>query len=72
LKPDGLLTNLISFNIGVEIGQMLALATILIIMDYWRRTPSFERNAFRANIVLMSAGFLLTGYQLAGYFILEG
>jgi hypothetical protein len=41
-------------------------------MDYWRRTPSFERNAFRANIVLMSAGFLLTGYQLAGYFILEG
>jgi hypothetical protein len=72
LKPDGLLTNLISFNIGVEIGQMLALATILIIMDYWRRTPSFERNAFRANVVLMSAGFLLTGYQLAGYFILEG
>jgi hypothetical protein len=72
LKPDGLLTNLISFNIGVEIGQMLALATILIIMDYWRRTPSFERNAFRANIVLMSAGFLLTGYQLAGYLILEG
>src|SRR5215207_4906332 len=42
LKSDGLLTNLISFNIGVEIGQMLALATILIIMDYWRRTPSFE------------------------------
>jgi len=71
LKPDGLLVNLISFNIGVEIGQMLALAAILIMMDYWRRTPSFERNAFRANVVLMTAGFLLTGYQLAGYFILE-
>jgi len=71
LKPDGLLVNLISFNIGVEIGQMLALTAILILMDYWRRTASFERNAFRANTILMTAGFLLTGYQLAGYFVLE-
>ena len=71
LKPDGLLTNLISFNIGVEIGQMLALAAILIVMDYWRQTLSFVRNAFRANVLLMTAGFILTGYQLAGYWILE-
>src|SRR5215210_7093236 len=71
LKPDGLLVNLVSFNVGVEIGQMLALAAILIAMDYWRRTSSFERNAFRANVVLMTAGFLLTGYQLAGFLILE-
>src|SRR5215213_1820848 len=67
----GLATNLIAFNVGVEIGQMLALTAILIMMDYWRRTPSFDGNAFRANGALMSAGFLLTGYQLAGYFILE-
>jgi hypothetical protein len=71
LKPDGLLTNLISFNIGVEIGQMLALAAILIVMDYWRQTKSFIRNAFRANVLLMTSGFMLTGYQLAGYWILE-
>ena len=71
LKPDGLLVNLISFNVGVEIGQMLALTAILIAMDYWRRTRSFELNAFRANVLLMTAGFLLTGYQLAGYYILE-
>ena len=71
LKPDGLLVNLISFNLGVEIGQMLALTAILIVMDYWRRTRSFARNAFRANILLMTAGLLLTGYQLAGYYILE-
>jgi hypothetical protein len=71
LKQDGLLTNLISFNLGVEIGQMLALAAILIVMDYWRQTRSFVRNAFRANVVLMTAGFLLTGYQLAGYWVLE-
>lgn len=72
LKPDGLVTNLISFNIGVEIGQLLALSAILIAMNYWRRTPSFSANAFRANAVLMSLGFLLTGYQLAGYLLLEG
>ena len=71
LKPDGLLVNLISFNIGVEIGQMLALTAILIGMNYWRSSKSFERNAFGANVVLMSAGFLLTFYQLAGYFVLE-
>jgi hypothetical protein len=71
LQPDGLLTNLIAFNVGVEIGQMLALTAILIVMDYWRRTASFERNAFRANVMLMSAGFLLTFYQLSGYWILE-
>ena len=72
LKPDGLVTNLISFNVGVEIGQLLALSAILIAMNYWRRTASFARNAFRANTVLMSLGFLLTGYQLAGYVLLEG
>ena len=71
LKGDGLLTNLISFNVGVEIGQMLALAAILIVMDYWRQNRSFLRNAFRANVLLMTAGFLLTGYQLAGYWVLE-
>jgi hypothetical protein len=71
LKPDGLVANLIAFNVGVEIGQLLALTAILIAMDYWRRTASFEHNAFRANVVLMTAGFLLTGYQLAGYFVME-
>jgi hypothetical protein len=71
LKQDGLVINLISFNIGVEIGQLLALSAILIAMNYWRLTPSFDRFAFRGNAVLMSAGFLLAGYQLAGYFVLE-
>ena len=71
LSSDGLITNLISFNVGVEIGQMLALSAILIAMGYWRRTASFSRYAFAANVVLMTAGFLLTGYQLAGYFIGE-
>lgn len=68
LSPDGLLTNLIAFNVGVEIGQLLALGAILIAMGYWRRTASFGRYAFAANVALMIAGFVLFGYQLTGYF----
>lgn len=69
LSPDGLLINLISFNVGVEIGQFLALGAILIAMGYWRRTASFGRHAFSANVALMIAGFMLFGYQLTGYFV---
>ena len=68
LSPDGLLANLIAFNVGVEIGQLLALAAILIAMGYWRRTTSFARHAFASNVALMTAGFMLFGYQLTGYF----
>ena len=69
LSPDGLVTNLIAFNVGVEVGQMLALSAILIVMGYWRRTSSFARHAFAANTLLMTAGLVLAGYQIAGYFL---
>jgi hypothetical protein len=68
ISPDGLFTNLVAFNIGVEIGQVLALAAILILMGFWRRTSSFWLHAYGANVVLMAAGFVLTGYQLTGLF----
>ena len=67
MSKDGLLTNLIAFNIGVEIGQLLALAAILIAMGFWRRTASFARHAYTANVILMAAGFTLVGYQLTGF-----
>lgn len=63
---DGLLANLISFNVGVEIGQFLALSAILILMTLWRQTPGFHRSAVAANALLMCAGFILIGYQLSG------
>jgi hypothetical protein len=68
ISKDGLLPNLIAFNIGVEIGQLLALAAILIVMGYWRRTDSFLRHAYTVNVAIMTAGFILIGYQLTGYF----
>ena len=69
ISPDGLLPNLLAFNLGVEIGQLLALAVILIGMSYWRRTSSFGRDAYTANVAMMSAGFVLVGMQLTGYFV---
>lgn len=69
ISPEGLLVNLISFNIGVEIGQILGLAAILIIMNYWRKSKGFMKHAYSANTLLMAAGFVFVGYQLTGYFV---
>ncbi len=66
ISENGLLPNLIAFNLGVEIGQLLALFAILIAMGFWRRTRSFQRHAYAANVLLMTAGFMLVGYQLTG------
>ncbi len=67
ISSDGLIPNLLAFNVGVELGQLLALGAILIIMGYWRKTHSFWRHAYTANVVMMSMGFVLMGYQIAGY-----
>jgi len=69
ISPDGLLINLISFNVGVEIGQILALVAILICISYWRKSGSFMRQAYTANAFIMMLGFLLMGYQITGYVI---
>lgn len=69
ISPDGLLPNLLAFNVGVELGQLLALGAILIVMGFWRRTPSFLKHAYTANGIIMMAGFMLMGYQLTGYFV---
>lgn len=69
ISRDGLVPNLLAFNVGVEVGQLLALSVILIAMGYWRRTQSFWRHAYSANVAMMSAGFMLVGYHLTGYFV---
>jgi hypothetical protein len=69
VAEDGLIANLLAFNVGVEIGQLLALGAILVVMGWWRRSPRFFRDAYTVNVVMMSAGFVLIGYQLTGYFV---
>lgn len=66
IAQDGLLPNLIAFNVGVEMGQLIALSAILILMGYWRRQPSFFKHAYSANVLMMGAGFTLIGYHLVG------
>jgi hypothetical protein len=69
LPANGLVTNIVSFNIGVELGQGLALLLVLVAITFWRTRPGFLRHSFAANTVLMTGGFALIGYQLAGYFL---
>ena len=67
LSQSGLVTNIISFNVGVEIGQVLALSAVLIGLSYWRMQGGFMKHAFAANTALMTGGFILLSYQVAGY-----
>ena len=69
IASDGLLPNLLAFNVGVEIGQLIALSVILIAMGFWRRTSGFWRHAYTFNVVVMSMGFILMGTQITGYFV---
>jgi hypothetical protein len=69
LSANGLVANIVSFNVGVEIGQMLALTGVLIALAFWRTRPGFLEHAFVTNAVLMAGGFLLVGYQLSGYML---
>jgi hypothetical protein len=69
LNENGLVTNMIGFNIGVELGQIFALSIILALMVLWRKTSSFNRLAAATNVLIMIAGFMLMEYQLAGYFL---
>ena len=68
LSRDSLLPNLVSFNVGVELGQLVALTVMVLLINAWRQSASFERRAFVANVLIMTAGFILIGFQLGGYF----
>jgi hypothetical protein len=69
LRPEGLFANLLAFNVGVEIGQMLALMAVLIAFTWWRSRRGFLRHAFATNTLLMAGGFGLLGFQLVGYVV---
>jgi len=69
LSPNGLVANIVSFNVGVEMGQVVALTFVLLALSYWRTRSGFVRHAFLTNAVLMACGFALVGYQVSGYFL---
>ena len=67
MSEDGLLANLLAFNVGVEVGQLMALFVILIVMGYWRKSPNFLRQAAYANWIMVGLGVWLTYIQVAGF-----
>jgi hypothetical protein len=69
LTQEGLVANILSFNVGVEIGQACALTAVLIALSYWRVRPGYVQHAFATNTFLMAGGFVLMGYQIAGYLV---
>ena len=71
LSEAGLMTNMLSFNVGVEVGQILALSIVLMLFTYWRSRQSFLSHAFVTNAWLMTAGFVLAGYQMLGFWLLS-
>ena len=66
LSKEALIPNMLAFNVGVELGQFTALALILLAFSWWRQHPSFLQRAFTTNMLIMTAGFVLCGYQLTG------
>jgi len=69
LPAQGLVTNIVSFNVGVEIGEFLTLSLVLMAFIYWRSRAGFLNHAFQTNTALMIGGFLLMGYQIVGYLV---
>jgi hypothetical protein len=69
LPDNGLITNIVSFNVGVEIGQVIALSLVLLVLSLWRTSSSFLRQSFATNWLLMTCGLILLGYQLAGFYV---
>ncbi|MFK7865282.1 MAG: HupE/UreJ family protein [Pseudohongiellaceae bacterium] len=69
VSENGLVTNIIGFNIGVEIGQVLALSAVFILLSLWRTSHSYLRHAFVTNTALMTGGFLLAGYQISAFIL---
>ncbi|BFM09782.1 HupE/UreJ family protein [Halioxenophilus aromaticivorans] len=69
IPQKGLLANIIAFNVGVEIGQFMALAVVVLLLAAWRSSPSYKRFATVTNTLLMACGVMMVGYQLTGFFV---
>ena len=65
--PWAMLGRILSFNVGVELGQIAALAVMVGVLAAWRHSASFARFSYAANLLLMYLGVGLLLMQLHGY-----
>lgn len=67
LGDDQLIWKILSFNVGVEFGQIIALSVMLFLISKWRKTESFTRFSKTANLLLVFAGLVLFVFQISGF-----
>lgn len=67
LNKDELFLNILSFNVGIELGQIFALAIMLLVLSRWRKAASFKPFSLISNYALIAAGVLLFLMQMHGY-----
>ncbi len=67
LGDEGLVVKILSFNVGVEIGQVIALSVMVLLLSGWRKTSSFQKFSKAANVGLLFAGGLLFLSQMHGF-----
>lgn len=68
MGQDQFLLKIISFNVGVELGQIAALIPIILLINAWKGKPSYEAFYKASNVYLIIAGIGLFAYQVYGYF----
>ena len=67
LSEDQLLMNIISFNVGIELGQISALAVMLLLIAAWRKSHFFQTFSAVTNFTLIIWGGFLFLMQMHGY-----
>jgi len=65
--PWHMLLRILSFNVGVEVGQIAALVVMVGVLALWRKSASFLKFSYASNLGLMTAGLYLLFAQLHGY-----
>ncbi|MEO9946491.1 HupE/UreJ family protein [Paraglaciecola sp.] len=69
ISSDGLIANMLAFNLGVEVGQVIALTFLFWLFTWLRNQHHFVAIASTTNTLLFSAGLILFGFQSVGYFL---
>lgn len=68
LGDSGLIIKILSFNVGVEVGQIIALLFMVAVIAQWRKLPSFKQFSSVSNYGLIAAGVFLFMMQMHGFF----
>jgi len=67
LGEEGLVLKILAFNVGVEVGQIVALSAMLILLSGWRKSESFSHFSRASNVLLIAIGLFLFSMQMHGY-----